>query len=148
MKYDMVGFWLATQACSWLGHIRNYALGAECATYRTATHEEEEQYWRASERLSRAFRASDGNRTPENIPLVRYFTPKLLPMYREKEEDDPEAAEFYLHPKAYCKWHRMVFPGPVSATQVMVAGWMLMNCGEDASYDPGGPRADQVLQQS
>ena len=97
--------------------------------YRTA--EEEAEYWRSAARLRRALGASDANsaslrkrctqedededdEAKNNVPLVMYYTPKLLPIYREEKEEDPEAKEVHVAPKAYCKWHRMVFPGPVS----------------------------------
>ncbi|RPD52857.1 hypothetical protein L227DRAFT_427762 [Lentinus tigrinus ALCF2SS1-6] len=84
--------------------------------YRSA--EEEDEYWRSSAKLQKALRASDANagRDDDDVPLVRYYTPKLLPTYREEVEDDPEAREVYLAPKAFCKWHRMVFPGPMHPT--------------------------------
>ena len=51
------------------------------------------------------------------------YTPKLLPTYREEMGEDPEAKEVYVHPKAYCKWHRMVFRGPVSLLGIY--SWLL-----------------------
>ncbi len=80
-------------------------------TYRTP--EQEDAFWRAAERTARAFRASDANLTPPGVPLVRYYTPRLPPTYREKRVVDAEATEYYLSPKAFCKWHRVVFRGPV-----------------------------------
>ena len=105
--------------------------------YRTT--EEEAEYWRSAARLRRALGASDANarslrkrctqedededEAQDDVPLVRYYTPKLLPTYREEMGEDPEAKEVYVHPKAYCKWHRMVFRGPVSLLGIY--SWLL-----------------------
>ncbi|KAI0751745.1 hypothetical protein C8Q80DRAFT_1071808, partial [Daedaleopsis nitida] len=81
--------------------------------------EEEEEYWQASERMWRTLRASDARAEVEDekrVPVVRYYTPKLLPAYREEGVEDAEAREVGLSPKAFCKWHRMVFPGPAHPT--------------------------------
>ncbi|TBU37999.1 hypothetical protein BD309DRAFT_994742 [Dichomitus squalens] len=115
-NYNPMNLGLITRICSWFGHTRDCTHGTGYTRYRSATQEEEEEYWKASQRLGQASQSWDGCGVAKNIPVVRYFTPKLLPIYREKEEDDPEATEVYLHPKAYCKWHRMVFPGPMHPT--------------------------------
>ncbi|KAI0717545.1 hypothetical protein C8T65DRAFT_640920 [Cerioporus squamosus] len=58
----------------------------------------------------------DGEEGGSGVPLVRYYTPRLLPAYRDEVEEDPEAREFCLTLRAFCKWHRMVFPGPMHPT--------------------------------
>lgn len=78
-----------------------------------STPEQEDAYWRAAERTRRAFGASDANATPLGVPLVRYYVPRLPPAYREARAMDVEATEYQLPARAFCKWHRMVFRGPV-----------------------------------
>ncbi|KAI0676649.1 hypothetical protein C8Q78DRAFT_998771 [Trametes maxima] len=95
----------------WFARVREYVRPRLYTRYRNV--EEEEEYWRSAERCRRAYRASDASSVPEEVPLVRYYTPKLPPLYREKVEKDPEEAEYQLSPKAFCKWHRMVFRGPL-----------------------------------
>ncbi|KAI8984900.1 hypothetical protein BD414DRAFT_418021 [Trametes punicea] len=82
--------------------------------YRSA--EEEEDYWKSSEKTRLYYQVSDANSTPANVPLVRYYTPKLLPRYREPAGADPEGTECALSPRAFCKWHMMVFRGPLHPT--------------------------------
>ncbi|TFK84388.1 hypothetical protein K466DRAFT_647246 [Polyporus arcularius HHB13444] len=86
-----------------------------CAYWRPAR---EDEYWRSSARMREALRASDAGRDGSDVPLVRYYTPKLLPAYRDHDEveEDPEAREVYVAPRAFCKWHRMVFRGPMHPT--------------------------------
>jgi len=76
--------------------------------------EAEAQYWKRCARDEEALQASNASTIPQNVPLVRYYVPKLLPIYRSPIVEDPEAEEYRLSARAYCKWHRMVFPGPVS----------------------------------
>lgn len=79
---------------------------------------QEDQYWAAAELYGRRLRSSDarfrGTRTAiENrIPVITSYTPALLPWYRQRRRR--KAPEYYLSLRAVCKWHRMVFPGPVS----------------------------------
>ncbi len=103
----------------------------------TTGPEEEDEYWRSSGMMREALRASDAGRDGSDVPLVRYYTPKLLPAYRDHDEveEDPEAREVYVAPRAFCKWHRMVFRGPVSLSpsgsylRVDVSmGWALCRC--------------------
>ena len=82
--------------------------------YRTYLNQAaEEAYWAAAARARRVLDASDANTTPASVPLVRYYVPKLLPSYREVRKKVLEATEVHLPPRAFCKWHRMVFRGPV-----------------------------------
>ncbi|KAI0759731.1 hypothetical protein BD413DRAFT_650737 [Trametes elegans] len=80
------------------------------------------RYGSAEEEGRRALRASDAHASTgaelegEGVPLVRYYAPRLLPVYRERAEADPEGTEYALAPRAYCKWHRMVFRGPMHPT--------------------------------
>ncbi|KAI0366249.1 hypothetical protein BV20DRAFT_1038499 [Pilatotrama ljubarskyi] len=104
---------LIARTCVWLGRIREY-FRPRYNTYRTIA--EEEEYWKASERTRRAYRASDANTTPAGAPLVRYYVPKLPPTYRERVEVGSEAREYQLSPRIFCKWHRMVFRGPMHPT--------------------------------
>ncbi|CDO70309.1 hypothetical protein BN946_scf184370.g10 [Trametes cinnabarina] len=109
------GFRARIRAC-W-GRIRDYAK-PRCVKYRSA--EDEEEYWRSAERTRRAYEASNANVIPAEVPLVRYYTPKLLPLYRERAPKEPETREYSLSPRAYCKWHRMVFRGPVRSNATAV----------------------------
>ncbi|KAJ6615466.1 hypothetical protein B0H10DRAFT_2040593 [Mycena sp. CBHHK59/15] len=75
---------------------------------------EEARYWAAAERYGRRLRTSDarfaGRRIEQpKIPAVTYYTPALLPWYRQRK---PRSPEYFLSTRAFCKWHRMVFPGP------------------------------------
>lgn len=74
---------------------------------------EADLYWAAARRSSRTLEASNSNDTANDLSLLVYYSPKLLPGYRERMLKDPEAREEYISPKTFCKWHRMVFPGPV-----------------------------------
>ena len=77
---------------------------------------EEDRYWRSAHRSKRILDQSNGHHIPENVPIVRYYTPGLLPAYRLPMQRDMEAIEFRLSARTFCKWHRMVFPGPVSSS--------------------------------
>ncbi|KAJ3557195.1 hypothetical protein NM688_g1604 [Phlebia brevispora] len=79
---------------------------------------EEAQYWQAAEQSEKILRSSNARTIPEGVPLVRYYAPKLLPAYRTPVPKDPEAEEYHLSPKVFCKWHRMVYPGQVSLAAV------------------------------
>lgn len=81
---------------------------------RYKNKEEEQSYWRAIEGARRRLQASNAWNAPESLPLVVYYTPKLLPAYRDTAVDS-DAEEEYISPKTFCKWHRMVFPHRVSA---------------------------------
>ncbi|KZT33152.1 hypothetical protein SISSUDRAFT_1132725 [Sistotremastrum suecicum HHB10207 ss-3] len=47
--------------------------------------------------------------------LVLYHVPRLTPYWREKlervDEGDIEARDYSIPVRAFCKWHRMVYPG-------------------------------------
>jgi len=96
----------------------------------------EQKYWESAERGLRELRHSDARfvgserprnvRVPEMPPLVMYYVPALLPEYRDKRRPElkmtrrkfnPEEMGRQIEPKIYCKWHRIVFPGPVSGVQ-------------------------------
>ena len=84
------------------------------------TRKEEEQYWLESELFGRRLRFSDGrlggtkNQEVPPSPLVTYYVPRLLPIYRSSTKLDIDAAPYRLPAKKFCKWHRMVFSRPVS----------------------------------
>lgn len=75
---------------------------------------EETQYWQTAKRFGRILDKSNARSASAQVPIVRYYEPKLLPMYRRPVVRDPEAEEFQLSSKVFCKWHRMVFPDEVS----------------------------------
>lgn len=83
---------------------------------RYASPEEEALYWKASTEAQNRLSVSNANTIPADVPLVRYYVPKLLPRYRDtlerSQEEDGE--DYRISTKVVCKWHRMVFRGPVS----------------------------------
>ncbi|KAH9843522.1 uncharacterized protein C8Q71DRAFT_2398 [Rhodofomes roseus] len=85
---------------------------------RYAGPEEEARYWKTSIEAQRSLDASNANTTPPDVPLVRYYVPKSLPPYRDKMESRSvdDADEYHISPKTFCKWHRMVFRGPLHPT--------------------------------
>ena len=104
-----------------------------------ATPRAEAKYWRVAGRYRR--RLYSGNSTTSipsktstslwdapAIPLVTYYTPRLLPLYRDRScggkrtsrEMDTDAQEGWISPRTFCKWHRMVFQDSVS--QVLIVG--------------------------
>ncbi|KAG6328940.1 hypothetical protein ID866_10149 [Astraeus odoratus] len=89
-------------------------------TYRTPGMEL--LYWRIAERYRRRL-YSGGSQVPvqtqvrcgemHDLQLVEYYTPRLLPLYREKGVNggyQGTNADFTISAKTYCKWHRMVYP--------------------------------------
>ncbi|KAI0687293.1 hypothetical protein C8Q76DRAFT_300820 [Earliella scabrosa] len=137
IKYCATDAGLITRVCVFFRRVHDYArecvrtrggfrvgglgLGLDPSRYaRYPSQEEEDAYWRASERMRQSLRASDAgavrDQLEDGLPLVRYYTPRLLPTYREDDDEDAEAKEVYVSPKAFCKWHRMVFPGPMHPT--------------------------------
>ncbi|KZT63989.1 hypothetical protein DAEQUDRAFT_679385 [Daedalea quercina L-15889] len=85
---------------------------------RYATPEEEEEYWNRTIEARRRLYASNANSTAANIPLVQFYVPKLLPPYRgsagRRALDNAE--EYMISAKTFCKWHHMVFCGPLHPT--------------------------------
>ncbi|OAX41103.1 hypothetical protein K503DRAFT_686129, partial [Rhizopogon vinicolor AM-OR11-026] len=76
--------------------------------------EEEAKYWCISARYRRHLAHSSARRPPHEtseIPLVTYYTPRLLPQYRDVRYCDQESGEFIISARTFCKWHRMVFRG-------------------------------------
>ena len=102
-----------TRARSWLRCLNEHVRPPLSYRFHSG-RAEEDAYWGAAARAWKVLQASCADTIPENVPLVRYYTPKLLPVYREVRARDPEALEVHLPPRTFCKWHRMVFPGPVS----------------------------------
>ncbi|KAH9916799.1 uncharacterized protein B0H18DRAFT_1087258 [Fomitopsis serialis] len=95
---------------------------------RYATLEEEARYWTSSREAQRSLGASNANSTPPDVPLVRYYVPKLLPPYRDKKDSSSldDADEYRISAKTFCKWHRMVFRGPLHPT-LKQAGKLMKN---------------------
>lgn len=87
--------------------------------YETFTSPEAEaKYWCISARYRRHLAHSSARRPPHEtseIPLVTYYTPRLLPQYREVRCSDHKSIEYSISARTFCKWHRMVFQGSVSA---------------------------------
>jgi hypothetical protein len=89
--------------------------------------EEEEKYWEEAARSHRILQQSDARYAGAEVrkrqdltsyvpPLVMYYTPALLPEYRDAPRKKKEVKRYYISSKNYCKWHWMVFSGDVSAT--------------------------------
>jgi hypothetical protein len=88
-------------------------------------NEEEEKYWEEAARTQRVLQQSDARHAGAEVrnrqaltsyvpPLVMYYTPALLPEYRDAPRKKKEAKRYHISGKNYCKWHWMVFPGDVS----------------------------------
>lgn len=110
-----LGSWSYNRLSSihFFAHLKPLSILKTQNAYRTYSPQEEITYWTSSARAHRAFSASNGTSIPSRVPLPQYYTPKILPAYRSMSLLDPEADEYYLPPKAFCKWHYMVFEGPV-----------------------------------
>lgn len=78
-----------------------------------------EAYWKEAGEGNERLRASNAASAPGGLQLITYYTPKLLPAYRQASSPDPEAREEYMSPKTFCKWHRMVHPGPVPSSHLV-----------------------------
>jgi hypothetical protein len=123
-------------------------------TYKTA--KDEEQYWRSAALHRRRLASSDARfadlkTKDEAIPLVMYYTPRLLPLYRTPRTLDAEANEYHLPARIFCKWHRMVFPGRVRAcqsTECLVNSSQAMSITQqDTSKFAAGSQSDKATQQ-
>ncbi|KAF9236637.1 hypothetical protein BU15DRAFT_63806 [Melanogaster broomeanus] len=81
----------------------------------------EATYWRVSGRYRRRLYSGDGTTSVAAPNYITSVVEWLLPRYRdhhdrkrESRETDADAQECWISPKTFCKWHRMVFEGPVS----------------------------------
>lgn len=78
------------------------------------TPEAEQKYWDTAEKYRKRLDISDERRCKQNPPfLLRYYTPALLPAYRDRKKTDFDSLAYTIPAKTFCKWHRMVFRGPV-----------------------------------
>lgn len=111
-----------------------------------ATPRAEAKYWRVADRYRRRLYSGNGtmftpsmpstvSRDDTVIPLVTYYTPRLLPLYRDRSggkrtlrEADVEAQEGRISPRTFCKWHRMVFQDAVSPTLIVWSLLTLTGC--------------------
>ncbi|KAF8189671.1 hypothetical protein BJ912DRAFT_360856 [Pholiota molesta] len=84
--------------------------------------EEEEKYWEEAAKSQRILQQSDARYAGAEVrkrqdltsyvpPLVMYYTPALLPEYRDAPRKKKEVKRYYISGKNYCKWHWMVFSG-------------------------------------
>ncbi|KAI0915456.1 hypothetical protein AcV5_003670 [Taiwanofungus camphoratus] len=105
--------WASKAVSSVGGFFSQLSVPFSQSRFRYATAEEETDYWRSSERYRLDLGPSDANSTPPTVPLVKYYVPRLLPEYRTRIERDAEATEYQLPARVFCKWHRMVFRGPL-----------------------------------
>ncbi|KAG2363715.1 hypothetical protein BDR07DRAFT_1215258, partial [Suillus spraguei] len=93
-----------------------------CRTFPTL--EAEAKYWSIAARYRRHLAQSSARQPPHEtseIPLVTYYTPRLLPQYRDARHPDDGSGEFSISPKTFCKWHRMVFRGSHHPTLAQAA---------------------------
>ncbi|KAJ6579629.1 hypothetical protein DFH09DRAFT_913132 [Mycena vulgaris] len=87
-------------------------------TYRNSL--EEDEYWVAAELHGRRLRSSDARFAGSGaihklgIPVVTSYAPALLPYYRQGVRQT--SPQYHLSLRALCKWHHMVFPGPLHPT--------------------------------
>jgi len=98
------------------------------------TPEAEAKYWRISARYRRYLAHSSARQPPHEtseIPLVTYYTPRLLPQYREVRCSDQEKGEYSISSRTFCKWHRMVFRGSRHPTLARAAERMKYHSHED-----------------
>lgn len=85
------------------------------------TRQQEKQYWLESDLYGRQLMSSDarfGGLQLEGVTsssLLTYYVPRLLPVYRTPTKSDIDATTYHLSAKRFCKWHRMVFSGPVGS---------------------------------
>ena len=97
-----------------------------------ASEAEEEKYWKEAESGQRVMRQSDAryagikvrrpgpaNTDPYVPPLVMYYTPALLPEYRDAPRRKRQIKQYHISAKNYCKWHWMVFPGEKVSAEVL-----------------------------
>ena len=98
----------------------------KCRDYATyPTPQAEARYWRDAARYRRRLYSAGAHIREDNVgspsyagaQLVEYYTPRLLPLYRERESCahlQRADEKLVISLKMYCKWHRMVFPLRVS----------------------------------
>lgn len=85
----------------------------------------EQNYWRSATLYQARLRSSNARSTNaptlgERSSMITYYSPSLLPMYRTKHPINKDATEYYLPARIFCKWHYMVFPGPVGSIQLQM----------------------------
>ncbi|EPS97829.1 hypothetical protein FOMPIDRAFT_1031799 [Fomitopsis schrenkii] len=106
-------------ATHWLPFLRAKLWASKRPPFcRYASPEEEARYWKTSLGAQKRLNASNANTTPADVPLVRYYVPKLLPRYRDRLErtQGQDLQDSGISPKVFCKWHHMVFRGPLHTT--------------------------------
>ncbi|KIJ59429.1 hypothetical protein HYDPIDRAFT_100710 [Hydnomerulius pinastri MD-312] len=121
----------------------------DCDSYPTPRAEA--RYWRVAGRYRRRLYSGDtitavanssssraAGSHGDSIPLVTYYTPRLLPLYREHQngkrrstELEADAGECWITPKTFCKWHRMVFQGSRHPTLAQASERMKYHSNQD-----------------
>ncbi|ESK83245.1 hypothetical protein Moror_15089 [Moniliophthora roreri MCA 2997] len=128
-------WWLLDVVRNALGCIARRVVGYEM--YRNEVVEQ--RYWDSVEGYRRRLESSDASREREgkekaqrrsstparwptveengsSIPVIRYYQPALPPIRSSKKSAKradsriDESNEYHLPSKAFCKWHRMVYP--------------------------------------
>ncbi|KAG1740335.1 hypothetical protein EDB19DRAFT_781160 [Suillus lakei] len=102
-----------------------FPIRSRYATFPTL--EAEAQYWCIAARYRRHLAQSSARQPPHEtseIPLVTYYTPRLLPQYRDVRRSEGGSGEFSISAKTFCKWHRMVFRGSHHPTFAQAAARM------------------------
>ncbi|KAI6039240.1 hypothetical protein EDC04DRAFT_2568700 [Pisolithus marmoratus] len=106
----------------------------------------EARYWQLAERYRRRLYSggtqvqvqvelgSTHTRSCVSVQLVQYYTPRLLPVYREMGRNanskEPDAT-FTISPKTYCKWHRIVLPDRPHPTLTQAARQIKQHSPQD-----------------
>jgi len=85
-----------------------------------STQEEENNYWNRAERDAKQLEASnakaeDGLETSKGDKPILYYTPRLLPRYREVEQDGG-ADEYMIPAESFVGWHKHLFPNKIHPT--------------------------------
>jgi len=87
-----------------------------------STHLSQKRYWLESALYGHQLRSSDARydgwkiQDPPSSPLITYYVPRLLPAYRSPKISGIDSAPYRLPARIFCKWHHMVFHGPLHPT--------------------------------
>lgn len=101
-----------------LRRARFYLTGEKENFDTVMTPKMERKYWKSAAkdrmtllRSDARFVGTSGRRAGTMPPVILSYTPALPP---EKPKKRKRYDDYFITPKIYCKWHRMVFPGTVS----------------------------------
>ncbi|KAK0205858.1 hypothetical protein DFS33DRAFT_1224636, partial [Desarmillaria ectypa] len=83
-----------------------------------ANEGEEQAYWESAMR-SHLYLQTSSAMKDWSFPVITSYAP--APPASVSHEEETEATEYYLPSKAFCKWHRMVFPESLNHTTLSQA---------------------------